>query len=187
MLLEALCNDIHVLCLPSHLTHLLQPNDSGYNKAIKDNLTKLLCEDIQNEVRITRTTIANIVLDSIHASNIKRAICASFAHCGIFPFNPNKQYDMIQSELPNEKGTEHLVIADMVLASALYKEARKANAKAKSAATPRNSFGLSTAHGKLLCSEDSIALILIGKRITEVKALKVCLSCVVMLLHFILT
>ena len=37
-------NKIIVVCLPSHLTHLLQSNDSGTNRAYKSALSKLLQE-----------------------------------------------------------------------------------------------------------------------------------------------
>ena len=36
--LTAACHDIVLLCLPSHMTHLLQPNDCALNKMMKDNL-----------------------------------------------------------------------------------------------------------------------------------------------------
>ena len=36
----AQCNDVHILCLPSHTTHVLQPLDVGVFKSFKSHFSK---------------------------------------------------------------------------------------------------------------------------------------------------
>ena len=41
-LMTATCQKIDILCLPSHTTHLLQPNGCALNKTLKDNMQENL-------------------------------------------------------------------------------------------------------------------------------------------------
>ena len=57
-------NDIHILCLPSHTTHLLQPLDVGIFKSLKSHYNKE-CKKymVQHPGRvITTEAIASLVL-----------------------------------------------------------------------------------------------------------------------------
>lgn len=42
VLLTFTCANIHVLCIPSNTTHVLQPNDSGTNKSLKTGINNVL-------------------------------------------------------------------------------------------------------------------------------------------------
>ena len=41
-------NDVHLLCLPSHTTHVLQPLDIGVFKSFKSHFSKACCRYITN-------------------------------------------------------------------------------------------------------------------------------------------
>jgi hypothetical protein len=98
MLVDAVFNHVVVLCLPSHLTHLLQPNDSGYNKAFKSNLSNITKERFCNQEVFSRLTLAQAATEALAHRNMPDAIRHSFEHCGIFPFNRGKVDAMIASE-----------------------------------------------------------------------------------------
>jgi hypothetical protein len=84
----AIENDIHLLCLPSHSTHLLQPLDIYTLKYVKQQWKELLWE------RNKRTSIVMDKQDFIHMFSklydyalIPAHCSAAFAKAGIFPFD----------------------------------------------------------------------------------------------------
>ena len=88
----ARANDIHLLCLPAHTTHILQPLDVGVFKAFKSHF-HAACR------RYTREKPGRVVTVEVLASLVGRAwsqsltpdnIMSGFRKCGIYPLNPGQ-------------------------------------------------------------------------------------------------
>lgn len=88
-------NNIHILCLPSYATHLLQPLDAGVLKSFKANFSKACSTYIaQHPVRvITAEVLSAMVAAAWSLSLTPVNIMSGFRKCGLFPFNPNSVDD----------------------------------------------------------------------------------------------
>ncbi|CAF4627833.1 unnamed protein product [Rotaria sp. Silwood2] len=88
----AVKNEVIILCLPPHATHLLQPLDCVFFSAAKTEWKKIL----KNEYRLTHNnTVGKVrfpaLLSQLWATNAikqKTNIVKSFMKTGIFPLNP---------------------------------------------------------------------------------------------------
>lgn len=83
-------HNIHLLCLPSHTTHLLQPLDLSVFKPLKTNYSKA-CKQLlaKNPGRvITTNDIAGLVAQAWPLSLTPVNIMSGFKKSGIFPLNP---------------------------------------------------------------------------------------------------
>ena len=88
-------NGVHMLCIPAHTTHILQPLDVGvfksfkaaYNKACK----KLLSEHPHRV--ITTEQIAGLIGKAWPQSLTPVNIMSGFKKCGIYPLNPGEVTD----------------------------------------------------------------------------------------------
>lgn len=67
------CNGIIVLCGPSQLTNLWQPNDAGTNKAFKENLNKIIAPHIEAKMTVSSTDLALFIQQSLMEPNMPRA------------------------------------------------------------------------------------------------------------------
>ena len=88
-------NDIYLLCLPSHTTHLSQPLDVGVFKALKSHYSKQ-CQKYMatNPGRIITTeAIASILSKAWPLSFTPVNIMAGFKKSGAFPLNPGEVTD----------------------------------------------------------------------------------------------
>ena len=88
-------NDVLMLCLPSHTTHILQPLDVGVFKPFKAAFSKASHQFImQNPGRvITNDVLASLVGDAWPHAFTPLNIMAGFKKCGIHPFNPGEILD----------------------------------------------------------------------------------------------
>ena len=88
-------NDIHLLCLPSHLSHILQPLDIGVFKSFKTHYPKACRKyTFNNPGRvITSEVLASLVCDAWAHSITPVNILAGFKKTGISPFNPSEVDD----------------------------------------------------------------------------------------------
>ena len=84
-------NDIHLLCLPSHTTHILQPLDVGVFKSFKSNFSKACTNFIAKNPGqvITNDLLASLIGISWNASFTIVNIMSGFKKCGLYPFNPS--------------------------------------------------------------------------------------------------
>ena len=96
--LTAACNDIVLFCLPSHMTHLLQPNDCAFNKVVKDNLQRHITTMLEAREDISCGELAAMTCKSISEENIPRSIIHSFRHTGICPIDPLRMSSLLQNE-----------------------------------------------------------------------------------------
>ena len=84
-------NDIYLLCLPSHSSHILQPLDIGVFKSFKTHYPKACRKYIVNNPGrvITSEVIALLVCDAWAHSITPVNILGGFKKTGISPFNPS--------------------------------------------------------------------------------------------------
>ena len=86
----AMSNDVHLLCLPSHTTHLLQPLDVGAFKPFKTAYSKACKKYLAaNPGRVITTDVIASLLSQAWPESITPVnIMGGFRKCGIFPLNP---------------------------------------------------------------------------------------------------
>lgn len=83
-------HDVHLLCLPSHTSHLLQPLDVGVFKALKSAFNKA-CKRYMAEnpgCVIRSENIASLLAHAWPRSVTPVNIMSGFHKCGIHPLNP---------------------------------------------------------------------------------------------------
>ena len=88
-------NDVHLLCLPAHTTHILQPLDVGVFKSFKAHFSKACHKYLAaNPGRvITTDIIAALVGEAWPLSVTPLNIMSGFKKCGIYPINPGEVKD----------------------------------------------------------------------------------------------
>ena len=101
LLMHSLCEDVTVLNLPSHLTDILQPNDSGVNKLMKCLLDRSLLQMLEAHVTVTNVILWKMIVDAMANSTMKNCIVKSFAHCGIFPTDRSRAVRLLDDEQPD--------------------------------------------------------------------------------------
>ena len=90
-------NNVHLLCLPAHSTHILQPLDVGILKSFKVHFLKA-CHKylVANPDRIiTPSMIASLVAEAWPQSVTPLNILSGFKKCGIYPINPGEISDRL--------------------------------------------------------------------------------------------
>lgn len=88
-------NGIHLLCLPAHTTHVLQPLDVGVFKSFKSNFSKACTKYIASHPGrvVTSDVLASLVAEAWPSSFTLLNIMGGFKKCGLFPFNPSAVND----------------------------------------------------------------------------------------------
>ena len=88
-------NEIHLLCLPSHTSHILQPLDVGVFKSFKAFFSKVCRQYMaKNPGRvITEDILATVVAEAFAQSHTPLNILGGFKKSGIYPFNPGEVSD----------------------------------------------------------------------------------------------
>lgn len=88
-------NDVHLLCLPAHTSHLLQPLDVGVFKSFKSNFNKACSNYMsKNPGRVvTEDLIASLVSEAYVASFTPIYIMKGFKKTGVWPINPGEVTD----------------------------------------------------------------------------------------------
>ena len=81
---------MHILCLPAHSTHLLQPLDLGVFKSFKVSFSKACSHYLsQHPGRVvTNDKIALLVSSAVSSSFTPNNIMGGFRKAGIYPLNP---------------------------------------------------------------------------------------------------
>lgn len=88
----ARANDIHLLCLPAHTTHILQPLDVGVFKTFKSHF-HTACKWYTGEKPgrvVTVEVLASLVGRAWSLSLTPVNIMSGFRKCGIYPLNPGQ-------------------------------------------------------------------------------------------------
>ena len=83
-------HDVHLLCFPSHTSHLLQPLDVGVFKALKSAFNKACKRYMaENPCSVVRSeNIASLLAHAWPQSVTPVNIMSGFRKCGIHPLNP---------------------------------------------------------------------------------------------------
>ena len=103
-------NDVHLLCLPSHTTHILQPLDVGVFKSFKSNFSKTCSKYLAAHPGrvITSDKLASLVAEAWPPSLSPLNIMSGFKKTGIYPINPSEVTDrqIAPSKLFHQPQTE---------------------------------------------------------------------------------
>jgi hypothetical protein len=88
-------NDIHLLCLPAHTTHLLQPLDVSVFKSLKSNFSKSCKQYLSaNPGQVITTDLIALLLAQAWPQSVTPLNAMSgFRKCGIYPLNPGQISD----------------------------------------------------------------------------------------------
>lgn len=88
-------NDVHLLCLPAHCTHVLQPLDVGVFKAFKSYFSKACSRYMSNNPGrvITPDKLASLVGEAWPHAFTPVNVMAGFKKTGIYPLNPGEVTD----------------------------------------------------------------------------------------------
>ena len=88
-------NEIHILCLPAHTTHILQPLDVGVFKSFKSFYYRACRKQIAESPHrvITTEQIACLVGIAWPQALTPLNIMSGFKKCGIYPLNPGEVTD----------------------------------------------------------------------------------------------
>jgi hypothetical protein len=168
-------NNIIMLCLPSHLTHLLLPNDSGFNKAFKHNFDQLgILSHIEGNIPINLTEISRACVKALEQPNIPKAIINSYAHCGLWPLDPLKGIKLIASEKSPESDPTTLEVAKLTMEHIDNIGLLKSQQKKRSEDTPSvKKRKFSTAKARVLTTPQSIAELEEDNHWSQIKKMKV--------------
>ena len=91
----ALMNDVHLLCIPAHTPHLLQPLDVGVFKSFKSNFNKV-CSNYMTKHPcrvITADILASMVGEAYPLSFTPVNIMSGFKKSGVWSINPGEAID----------------------------------------------------------------------------------------------
>ena len=88
-------NDVHLLCLPAHTSHILQPLDIGVFKLFKSHYSKACRKYIMDNPGrvITSDVIARLVAEAWPHSFTPVNILSGFKKRGVYPLNPSEVDD----------------------------------------------------------------------------------------------
>ena len=92
---KARSNDIHLLCLPSHGTHVLQPLDVSVMSSFKLHFSKACREYLVNNPGkvITENNISELLGKAWPQALTPNNLISGFVKTGIYPLNPSKISD----------------------------------------------------------------------------------------------
>ena len=88
-------NDVHLLYLPAHTTHILQPLDVGVFKSFKSKFSKACTKYLAAHPArvVTSDRLASLVAEAWLQAFTALNIMSGFKKCGIFPINPSEITD----------------------------------------------------------------------------------------------
>ena len=91
----ARANEVYLLCLPVHTTHILQPLDVGVFKSFKTFFSKACHKHLTKHPGrvITADVIASLIAEVWPQSMTPLNIIGGFRKCGIYPLNPGAVTD----------------------------------------------------------------------------------------------
>lgn len=91
----ARANDIHLLCLPAHTTHVLQPLDVGVFKSFKSNFSKACSKYLAKYPGrvVTTDKLASLVAEAWPNSFTAVNVLSGFKKSGVYPLNPGQVTD----------------------------------------------------------------------------------------------
>jgi len=97
LLWNFLINKILVLNIGSQTSYLIQPNDSGLNRAFKTNMDSELAKFVSANITLDKCHICPIAARCLKFPNIPGAIVNSFKHIGIIPLDYEKMKAVVKN------------------------------------------------------------------------------------------
>lgn len=178
LLMSLAVRNVYLLELPSHLTHLLQPNDSGVNKVLKDELRDQHSRMVSAGLVENRTDITCFVLEALSQKRMKRAIINSWRHCGCWPVDASRVETLLKNERHADKYVNSLEMKAVVEAldkvlqdtRALLERTRARAQDTPRKKSPRKSF-FSQAYAICLSKPEAIACLMQENLWSQVKKL----------------
>jgi len=79
-----------VLCLPAHLTHIIQPLDVSIFGAVKNEFREQVDIHLEEGEQLSRYHVAALYSVAREKALTKKTIKAGYEQSGIYPFNPSK-------------------------------------------------------------------------------------------------
>ena len=88
-------NNVHVLVIPAHTSHILQPLDLGVNKVFKDQLAKYCREDVSapEGLDMLRFRLFRHAVSAFYDASNKRHIFMAWRKSGMSPYDPTVVLD----------------------------------------------------------------------------------------------
>ena len=88
-------SNVHLLCLPAHTTHILQPLDVRVFKSIKSNFSKACSKYLSKHPGrvVTNDKLALLVAEAWPSSFTAVNIMSGFKKSGVYPLNPGEVTD----------------------------------------------------------------------------------------------
>ena len=88
-------NKVHVLVIPAHTSHLLQPLDLGINRVFKEQLAKYCREDESGEepLAVLRFKLFQHAKAAFYDASNERHILTAWRKSGISPYDPSVVLD----------------------------------------------------------------------------------------------
>mmetsp|Transcript_33747 Transcript_33747/g.46172 ORF Transcript_33747/g.46172 Transcript_33747/m.46172 type:complete len:168 (-) Transcript_33747:415-918(-) len=105
-LFTAAKNRIIVLCLPSHTTSVLQPNDRMVNRQFKLNLDGIVAEQAAVSVTIDDWDVSFHSFSALKNDNMAKAIVQSRTQTSLFPCERKKVVDEVKKYQVAQKKKE---------------------------------------------------------------------------------
>jgi len=97
-LATAAAHNLHIICLPSHLTHLLQPNDAHLNSTFKREFKKMIREKTQGSISLTYALLTLYIVETLKLPCIKKSIVTSFRITGVWPVDVHRVQKLLRRE-----------------------------------------------------------------------------------------
>ena len=101
-LTSAAVQGIHILCLPSHLTHLLQPNDANFNFLVKKCLKDEIEQFLATQQTLSYGILSHLVLKAACHESIAESIRSSYRKCGVYPYDDGRLLQLLEEENPSK-------------------------------------------------------------------------------------
>ena len=104
---KALSNNVILMCLPPHTTHILQPLDVAVYKSLKCSISKHLSSIriFKSDVWVSKRNFASVFKEPFEHSLCLKNIKEGFRKCGIYPFDPNavdKDLISVSQKVPSD-------------------------------------------------------------------------------------
>jgi len=160
-----------VVVLPSHTTHVLQPNDAGVNKWFKEHMLKRVEPLLSANVSLAVSDLCALSLEVL-ALDSRKVIVRSFEHCGLHPLQKEKVLSMLHRRVRVDNGA---VLAVASLVQSQVESLRSVLAKKRVRdleCSDARRIKFDTKYAKAMTNVESIAMLKIRKEYTAALAMK---------------
>ena len=108
---------IDVVIFPPHMTHIMQPFDRVIARPLKDCLSRIAREmindcpdDLQDSVPIMRAVQVRSLIDACRVATTAHNCQVAFAECGLYPYDPSR----VLSNKQVRRSTKNFIQTDII-------------------------------------------------------------------------